>query len=223
MPAALIALLTISRQPGRRRGRALARPLVGARTVSADAARRSPVDGLRVELDLGRGADRRGRLARPSRAGEVLGLVGESGSRQDDDRARAARLRAPGRPDRRGRGRASPASRSTCAGENAVPGAARPRSSPTCRRIPATALNPALRIGDAVGDMLDAHAADRRGRRPVESALSSVSSCRPTARSCGATRTSSRAASSSGSRSRSALVCEPPLVVSTSRPPASTS
>ena len=61
---------------------------------------------------------------------------------------------------------------------------------------PGNALNPALRIGEAIQDMLDEHAADRE-----VGSVASALAARPAARDAGVraplTRTSSPAASSS--------------------------
>ena len=128
------------RQPRRRRPRP-DRPARG----HAPAARRP-----RVVLARAASAACSGRAARPDRvavddvslelrAGETLGLVGASGSGQDDDRAPPARA---GRPRRR-HGRAARASRGRpCASGTAAPGVRcsarstrtrRARSTPGCR------------------------------------------------------------------------------------------
>ena len=149
-------------------------------------------------------------------AGEVLGPGGRVGVGQDDRRAGAARPRAgAARAVGGGRGPHRRARRARLPTARAAP-PARAASSPTSRRIPCTALNPALRIGTQLIEVLEAHALRRaRGERAraARARRSPRCCCRPTTRSCAATRTSSPAASSSASALAMAFACRPRVIV----------
>ena len=63
---------------------------------------------------------------------------------------------------------------------------------------PAASLNPSLRIGDAIGDVLRAHLPDEPRREAAAQALRRREPAGDAPSSCTATRTSSPGASSSG-------------------------
>ena len=211
-PAAMIALLTVGINLSPTRSPA-AWALVPKTARSGDErcpgsrGRRGPVaSGLTtgdpvvddVTFTVGAGADRSGSSASPAAA-------------RRPPRSRSARLRAPGVEQ--------PAAASGSAAKPIVGRRQRDvracaaASSPTCRRIPATRAQPVA--PDRRPVMRDAARAPRRRRdrsSRLDGSLERVEL--PTDRGFrGATRTSSRAASSSASRSRSRCVCDPPLVV----------
>ena len=182
------------------------------RVVSAIAGRRPAV---RSAGPVGRGprpADRADRIApRTSstrsaihiRAGEVLGLVGESGSGKTTVGMALLGYCRPGGE--------------VCGGAVLIDGndlakldvaQVRRLRGGTVSYIPqdpGTSLNPALRIGTQISEALeDTSPGHARGRprRARSARCSRRSRSRPTTPSCAATSTSSRAASSSGWRSR---------------------
>ena len=115
------------------------------------------------------------------RPGEILGHRRRVGQRQDDDRARPARLRAAGRADReRRRGRRA-ARRCSGSRERELRAAAGAAGLLRRRRIPASALNPSLRVGDQIAEMLRAHATDRATASRGGATCSSASTCPATA------------------------------------------
>jgi peptide/nickel transport system ATP-binding protein len=136
------------------------------------------VDGLRVELGSGLAIVED--VSLEVRAGEIVGLVGESGSGKTTT---ALALLGYARPGVRIAG-----------GDVLVAGeTVSRRDERTARRFrgrlvsyvpqdPGNALNPALRIGRAIQDMLDEHAADREVGS-VSSALAAVHL--PTTSGCG--------------------------------------
>ena len=199
-----------SRSRSSRSGRAssaTASPAPRSASSAADGRRmtvESPVlevDDLRVEIEVSAGVDIVDEVSFQIAAGEVLGLVGESGVGEDDRRPRAARVT-------RGGARGSPAARS--ASRAATSSTLPQRASRAARQArllrPAgsgAALNPAIRIGAARGDALGARLRllGRGAARAIAETLDEV--LLPSdERSSSATRTSSRAASSSASRSR---------------------
>ena len=197
-PALLIALLTIAREPGRRRGRAhagvVARSCAGARRMSS-----APVvvrvEGLRVELrggqpivedvslDVarGRGARARRRVGVGGKTTTALALLGY---------ARAGSRIAGGTVEVGRRSRSAGEASGRCA-------RLRGRVVSFVPQNPATALNPALRVGDAIADMLRAHTPGKRARRTRAGGARPRRAPRRPRPSRAATRTSSPAASSS--------------------------
>ena len=169
------------------------------------------VEGLRVELTVN-GAEIVDDIALELAPGEIVGLVGESGSGKTTVAVallghakrgtRIARRLDPHRRDGRARARA--------------PGIAqRPRddSCPTCPRIPAAALNPSLRIGAQLDEVMSrARRARRRPRADPGCARRGAASAGP-ATSCSAIRISSPAVSSNASASRSRSSCGRALIV----------
>jgi peptide/nickel transport system ATP-binding protein len=165
------------------------------------------VDGLRVELRSGEPiVDEVGFAVAP---GEILGLVGESGSGKTTTALALLGYARPGVRIVEGE--------ITVAGET-VPGSDEARARRVRGRLvsyvpqdPGNALNPALRIGRAIQDMLDEHAAHREVGS-VDSALAGVEL--PTTPEF-ARRFPHQL--SGGQQQRVtiaiALVCEPPLVV----------
>ena len=120
--------------------------------------------GLRVELGSGEPVVEDVTLASAGRDPRARRRVGQ---RQDDDRARAARLRAARRPHRGGRGRGRGRARSSAA-PSASLRRLRGRLVSYVPQDPRTALNPSMRIGDQIArDAARARVPARR-RRAVE-------------------------------------------------------
>jgi len=126
------------------------------------------VEGLTVELDSGEPIVEAVDLALAP--GEVLGLVGESGSGKTTTalallgfarrgaRLSAGRIEVDGRP---------------VTGDERLVRALRGREVSYVAQDPGSALNPALRVRDLIGDMLNAHG-DGASHDPVAAALASV-------------------------------------------------
>jgi peptide/nickel transport system ATP-binding protein len=128
------------------------------------------VEGLRVELDAG--APIVEDVSLELRAGEVLGLVGESGSGKTTI---ALALLGYARPGTRIAGGAVEIDGRalTGSGESAVR-RLRGRVVSYVPQDPSASLNPSLRIGAAVGDMVRVHAADRDPEATARAVLERV-------------------------------------------------
>jgi peptide/nickel transport system ATP-binding protein len=166
------------------------------------------VDGLRIELDTGQAIVEE--VSLEVRAGEVLGLVGESGSGKTTTALALLGYARPG--SRITRGTVEVAGEAiTGRGERALQ-ALRGRVVSFVPQNPATSLNPALRIGDALADIVRAHAPERNVEQSVLSTLGRVEL--PPERSF-ARRYPHQL--SGGQQQRvtiaSALICEPAAVV----------
>ena len=217
-PSLMIALLTISvnlvgdavartqgisaSAVGRARMSALPESERG-RGRASTACASSSSDGVPIVDDVSLDVARR----RDPRARRRVGLG------QDDDRARAARLRAAG--TRIAGGTVSIDGHAlTGRGESALRALRGPGRLVRAAEPGVGAQPVAARRRRASADVLREHGPARRARRRACSRRSSARrAARPTRTSGAASRTSSPAASSSASRSRSALVCEPAAVV----------
>ncbi len=125
------------------------------------------VQGLRVELLSG--APIVNDVSLDVHAGEVLGLVGESGSGKTTTALALLGYARPG--SRIARGTVEVDGKPlTGGGENAVR-ALRGRVVSYVPQDPSSALNPSLRVGDAIGDMLRAHTSEPRSGDGVSAAL----------------------------------------------------
>jgi peptide/nickel transport system ATP-binding protein len=165
------------------------------------------VRDLRVELESGAPIVRD--LSLDLRAGEVLGLVGESGSGKTTT---ALALLGYARPGVRVvSGHLTVAGEPVPKGDESVARRFRGRLVAYVPQDPGNALNPALRVGSAIQDMLDAHRGDVV-ERSVGAALEAVELPSTTEF---ARRYPHQL--SGGQQQRvtiaMALVCEPPLVV----------
>jgi peptide/nickel transport system ATP-binding protein len=166
------------------------------------------VEGLRVELSGGLPIVED--VSLDVRAGEILGLVGESGSGKTT--TALALLGYAREGSRIASGTVSIDGQAlTGRGESAVR-ALRGRVVSFVPQNPASALNPALRVGDAVADMLGAHAP---GRESIDSVLAALGRVELPAERTFARRFPHQL--SGGQQQRvtiaSALVCEPAAVV----------
>ena len=177
-----------------------------------------------VPRPLGRRHRPRGQLrARRGRGARARRRVGLG---QDHGRAVAARLPAPRRRDRRRRASTiddrdllDARSPGSCASSAAALISYVPQD-------PGSALNPALRIGMQLREILEVHgfgASDSRAREAHRGDDGRGAAAQHQGRSCAATRISSPAASSSAWRSPWRSPAGPRSSCSTSRPPASTS
>jgi len=166
------------------------------------------VEGLRVELESGEPIV--DDVSFEVTAGEVLGLVGESGSGKTTT---ALALLGYARPGCRVTEGAVEIDGKSLAGrsESAVR-ELRGRVVSYVPQDPGSALNPSLRVGEAIGDMLRAHAS---GRDPQDGALAALGRVQLPAERAFARRFPHQL--SGGQQQRvtiaSALVCEPPAVV----------
>ena len=178
--------------------------------------------GLRVELRR-RHADRRGRRARRCAPGEIARARRRVGQRQDDDRPGAARLRA-------GRGRASPPAGRASAGRplalarraRRAP-AARAADRPTCRRTPRRRSTRRCASAQADPRRCSTPPTSRERRRGGATRWPRCELPADPSLRAAATRTSSRAASSSAWRSPRRWSASRRSSCWTSRRPASTS
>jgi peptide/nickel transport system ATP-binding protein len=165
------------------------------------------VEGLRVEL-VG-GAPVVDDVSLRVERGEILGLVGESGSGKTTT---ALALLGYHRPGLRHAAGTITVAGTAVAGEERALRRQRGSLVSYVPQDPANALNPALRLGAAIEDMLDEHAGSRPPTATVETALAGVHL--PTDAAF-ARRFPHQL--SGGQQQRvtvaMALVCEPPLVV----------
>ena len=210
----MIALLTIGVNLTGRRDRAQPRPLVRARD-DPERARREHDGGepvIRVENLVpgprdGR-ADRRGRQLLGRRRARSSGSSASPGSGKTTTALALLGYAAPGRRHR-GAARSRSADRGDRPRRARAAAPARAASSRTSRRIRAAPLNPSLRIGDAILDVLRAH-------RPESASDDSVRVGARARRAAGRTRASRRRYPhqlSGGQQQRvtiaMACVCEP--------------
>jgi peptide/nickel transport system ATP-binding protein len=143
---------------------------VSALATASDSPAAVRVDGLRVELQNGQPIVED--VSLEVRAGEVLGLVGESGSGKTTTALALLGYARPG--SRIASGTVEVAGHLlTGRGEKALR-ALRGRVVSFVPQNPATSLNPALRVGDALADMLRSHAPERERSESVLAALGRV-------------------------------------------------
>jgi len=141
-----------------------------ADAIAGDLGAAVRVDGLRVELKTGQAVVED--VSIDVRPGEVLGLVGESGSGKTTTALALLGYARPG--SRITNGTVEVAGHQlTGRGEKALR-ALRGRVVSFVPQNPATSLNPALRIGDALADMLRAHAPNRSRDESVLATLGRV-------------------------------------------------
>jgi peptide/nickel transport system ATP-binding protein len=165
------------------------------------------VDGLRAELDSGDAVVEDVSLA--VRPGEILGVVGESGSGKTTT---ALALLGYARPGvRLVAGSVEVAGHQLLGVPERIARAGRGRLISYVPQDPSASLNPSLRVGDAVGDMIRAHA----GAASRSSAAEALARVGLPADNAFARRYPHQL--SGGQQQRvaiaAALVCEPPVVV----------